>query len=51
MLPWIRRSPSGPGGHARCSPRIREMEAWFAVNDTTPVLLEVPEVKNRYYTA
>ena len=28
-----------------------EMEAWFAVDDTTPVLLEVPEVKNRYYTA
>jgi hypothetical protein len=51
MLPWIRRSPSGPDGHERCSPRIREMEAWFAVNDTTPVLLEVPEVKNRYYTA
>ena len=28
-----------------------EMEAWFAVDDATPVLLEVSEVKNRYYTA
>src|SRR4029453_11860482 len=27
------------------------LEAWFAVDDDTPVILEVPEIKGRYYTA
>ena len=30
---------------------VAYLEAWFAVDDSTPVLLEVPEVKDRYYTA
>lgn len=27
------------------------LEAWFAVDDGTPVIFEVPEIKDRYYTA
>jgi hypothetical protein len=27
------------------------LEAWFAVDEKTPVILEVPEIKSRYYTA
>ncbi len=27
------------------------LEAWFAVDDDTPVIFEVPEIKGRYYTA
>jgi len=30
---------------------VAYLEAWFAVDDKTPVILEVPEVKGRYYTA
>jgi hypothetical protein len=30
---------------------VAYLEAWFAVDDRTPVILEVPEVKDRYYTA
>ena len=29
---------------------VASLEAWFAVDDRTPVMLEVPEVINRYYT-
>jgi hypothetical protein len=27
------------------------LEAWFAVDENTPVIFEVPEIKGRYYTA
>ena len=27
------------------------LEAWFAVDDDKPVIFEVPEIKDRYYTA
>ena len=30
---------------------VAYLEAWFAVDETTPVLLEVPKVEGRYYTA
>jgi|GEM_PF-3914291 hypothetical protein len=30
---------------------VAYVEAWIPVDDKTPVLLEVPEVKERYYTA
>jgi hypothetical protein len=30
---------------------VAYLEAWFAVDDRTPVVLEVPEVTGRYYTA
>lgn len=30
---------------------VAYLEAWIAVDDRTPVVLEVPQVKGRYYTA
>lgn len=30
---------------------VAYLEAWFAVDETTPVVLEVPRVEGRYYTA
>ena len=30
---------------------VAYLEAWFAVDETTPVVLEVPKVEGRYYTA
>jgi hypothetical protein len=30
---------------------VAYLEAWFAVDETTPVLMEVPKVEGRYYTA
>ena len=30
---------------------VAYLETWFAVDDRTPVLLEVPVIKGRYYTA
>lgn len=30
---------------------VAYLEAWFAVDETTPVILEVPKVEGRYYTA
>ena len=30
---------------------VAYLEAWFAVDETTPVILEVPRVEGRYYTA
>jgi hypothetical protein len=30
---------------------VAYLEAWLAVDDRTPVLLEIPEIKGRYYTA
>ena len=30
---------------------VAYLEAWIAVDDETPVLLEIPEITDRYYTA
>ena len=30
---------------------VANTEAWIAVDDTTPVLLEIPKIEGRYYTA
>lgn len=30
---------------------VAYLEAWFAVDETTPVILEIPKVEGRYYTA
>ena len=30
---------------------VTYMEAWFAVDEQTPVILEIPKVEGRYYTA
>jgi hypothetical protein len=30
---------------------VAYLEAWFAVDKNTPVILEIPKIENRYYTA
>jgi hypothetical protein len=30
---------------------VAYMEAWFAIDENSAVILEIPEIKNRYYTA
>ncbi len=30
---------------------VAYLEAWFAVDEKTPVILEIPEIEGRYYTA
>jgi hypothetical protein len=30
---------------------VAYLEAWFAVDEKTPMILEIPKVENRYYTA
>nr|WP_319396882.1 DUF1214 domain-containing protein [uncultured Desulfobacter sp.] len=30
---------------------VAYLEAWFAVDETTPVILEIPKIEDRYYTA
>lgn len=30
---------------------VANTEAWIAVDDDTPVVLEIPKVEGRYYTA
>jgi hypothetical protein len=30
---------------------VAYLEAWFAVDEDTPVILEIPEIEGRYYTA
>jgi hypothetical protein len=30
---------------------VAYLETWFVVDENTPVILEIPEIKNRYYTA
>jgi hypothetical protein len=30
---------------------VAYLEAWFAVDDNTPVILEIPKIEGRYYTA
>ena len=30
---------------------VAYLEAWFAVDDVTPIILEIPKVEGRYYTA
>lgn len=46
------RSKYNPLGSDFVNPNldVAYFEAWFAVDDRTPVLLEIPEIKGRYYT-
>jgi hypothetical protein len=30
---------------------VAYMEAWFAIDENSAIILEIPEIKNRYYTA
>ena len=47
----IKYNPMGSADFVNPNLDVAYMEAWIAVDDETPVLLEVSEVKGRYYTA
>ncbi|MGE4190141.1 MAG: DUF1214 domain-containing protein [Thermoanaerobaculia bacterium] len=47
----IKYNPAGSADFVNPNLDVAYLEAWIAVDDRTPVLLEVPEVKGRYYTA
>lgn len=47
----IKYNPAGSADFVNPNLDVAYLEAWIAVDDKTPVLLEVPEVKGRYYTA
>lgn len=47
----IKYNPLGSADFVNPNFDVAYLEAWLAVDDQTPVLLEVPEVKGRYYTA
>jgi hypothetical protein len=47
----IRYNPLGSADFVNPNFDVAYLEAWFAVDDRTPVLLEVPEIRGRYYTA
>lgn len=47
----IKYNPAGSADFVNPNLDVAYLEAWIAVDDKTPVLLEVPEVTGRYYTA
>jgi hypothetical protein len=47
----IHYNPLGSADFVNPNFDVAYLEAWFAVDERTPVILEVPEVKDRYYTA
>jgi hypothetical protein len=47
----IKYNPLGSADFVNPNFDVAYLEAWFAVDDRTPVLLEIPEIKGRYYTA
>jgi hypothetical protein len=47
----IKYNPLGSADFVNPNFDVAYFEAWFAVDDRSPVLLEVPEIKDRYYTA
>ena len=47
----IKYNPAGSADFVNPNLDVAYLEAWIAVDDQTPVMLEVPEVKGRYYTA
>jgi hypothetical protein len=47
----IKYNPVGSADFANPNLDVAYMEAWIAVDDQTAVLLEVPEITGRYYTA
>jgi len=46
----IRYDPLGSTDGANPNFDIASLEAWLAVDDRTPAVIEVPEIINRYYT-
>lgn len=47
----IKYNPVGSADFVNPNLDVAYLEAWIAVDDKTPVLLEVPAVKGRYYVA
>jgi hypothetical protein len=47
----IHYNPLGSADFVNPNFDVAYLEAWFAVDERAPVILEVPEVKDRYYTA
>jgi hypothetical protein len=46
----IKYNPLGAADFVNPNFDVAYFEAWFAVDDRTPVILEIPEIKGRYYT-
>ncbi len=47
----IKYNPLGSADFVNPNFDVAYLEAWFAVDDETPALLEVPKIEGRYYTA
>jgi hypothetical protein len=47
----IKYNPLGSADFVNPNFDVAYLEAWIAVDDNAPALLEVPEIKGRYYTA
>jgi hypothetical protein len=47
----IKHNPLGSAEFVNPNFDVACLEAWIAVDDRTPALLEVPEITGRYYTA
>src|SRR5450755_2586285 len=47
----IKYNPVGSADFVNPNLDVAYLEAWIAVDEKTPVLLEIPQVKGRYYTA
>ncbi|HVY05641.1 MAG TPA: DUF1214 domain-containing protein [Burkholderiales bacterium] len=47
----IKYNPLGSADFVNPNFDVAYLEAWFAVDDKTPVILEVPKIEGRYYTA
>jgi len=47
----IKYNPVGSADFVNPNLDVAYLEAWIAVDEETPVLLEIPEIKDRYYVA
>jgi hypothetical protein len=47
----VEYNPLGAADFVNPNFDVAYLEAWIAVDDASPVIREVPEVKGRYYTA
>ena len=47
----IKYNPLGKAEFVNPNLDVAYLETWFAVDKNTPVILEIPEIKERYYTA
>jgi hypothetical protein len=47
----VKYNPLGSADFVNPNLDVAYLETWFAVDELTPVLLEIPEIKGRYYTA